>query len=170
MKKITIFAFIGFVFVAGIVFAPKTHAAEVAVSGQEISAADAKILEQTLDILELVLKDVEARNAKNEFTPEKKVVVQASLSTIKGSLVGVDNLMKNYAVTNYPGSGSLSVESGDQQPAVVPVVNEKEISKKGALASLWATVWPGKLIGIVLLLAAASLIIFSSRKKKQLAT
>lgn len=169
MKKITIFAFIGLIFIGGIVFVPQAKA-EVTASSYEISPAEAKILKQTLDVLGLVLKDIEARVSKGEFSSEKKVVVQASLSNIKGSLVGVDNLVKNYAVTNYPGSGSLSVESGNQQPVVVSQTEDEETSKKSALASLWATVWPGKLVGIVLLFSAAVLIIVSSKKKRQLAT
>lgn len=172
MKKITIFAFIGFVFVAGMLFSSRAHAAEPAVvAGQEISAADAKILKQALDILGLVLKDVEARVSNNEFSYERRVILDKSLSAIEGSLAGVNYLVKNYAVVNYPGSGSLYVEDGSQDSVSVsesaPVV---EVSEKTGLASLWATIWPGKLIGMILLLTAAWIAILNFRKREQIAT
>lgn len=172
MKKITIFAFIGFVFVAGMFFSSKAHASEVTLSGaQTISAEEARILKQALDILEVVLKDVEAKVSKNELSSEKKVVVDKSLSAIEGSLVHVDYLVKNYAGENYPGSGSLYVEEKEQSPIVVSEsVSEEESLKEKGLASLWATIWPNKLVGIILLLAAVWILIANFKKKKQLAT
>ncbi len=174
MKKITIFAFIGFVFVAGMFFVSKAQAAEaVPASGQQISAEEAKILKQTLDVLEIVLKDIESRVVKNELTLEKKVLVNESLSTIEGSLVRVDYIVKNYAGGNYPGMGSLYAESDETESGSTTssgLAGETKEIPKGALASLWATVWPGKVVGAILLLAAAAVLIFGFKKKEQQTT
>lgn len=173
MKKITIFAFIGFVFVAGMFFSSRAQAAEVTTSsGQQISAEEARILKQTLDVLEIVLKNVESKVAKNELTSEKKVLLNESLSTIEGSLVRVDYIVKNYAGGNYPGTGSLYAESDSQKDsqkeAVAPT--DEQASSRSGLASLWATIWPWKLIGIILLAAALFILVLSLRGKKEQAT
>jgi hypothetical protein len=173
MKKITIFAFIGFVFVAGMFFSSKAQAAEAAApSGQQISAEEAKILKQTLDVLEIVLKNVESKVKENGFTPEKKILVNESLTTIEGSLVRVDYMVKNYAGDNYPGSGSLYAESGSQKDSQkeADAFAKQQNSPKSGLASLWATIWPWKLIGVILLAAAVFILGLNFRGKKEQAT
>ncbi len=177
MKKITIFAFIGLVFIGGVVFVPQAKA-EVVGSGSEISPAEAKILKQTLDVIGLVLKDIEAKIARNELSGEKKIVISKALSSLGSSLSAVNLYMAggNGSAGNYPGTGSLYSQEANNISVSEEALgsgNQTESdnqAKKGALASLWATVWPRKLIGIVLLLAAVALAVFGSRKEKQLTT
>ena len=173
MKKLIIFAFVGFVFVTGFALIPSAHAAETVVQNAEISPADAKILKQALDVLGLVLKDIEGRTIRNEFSVERKVVIQESLAVVESRLVGINGLVKNYGVAiNYPGLGSLYAEGANQVVDETVKKNDstEPIYSKSGLASLWATVWPGKFIVVVLMLAAAAAIAFNFRKKKEIVT
>jgi len=173
MKKITIFAFIGLIFIGGVVFIPQAKA-EVSASSHEISPAEAKILKQTLDVLGLVLKDIEAKIAKNELSGEKKILVSRSLSSLGSSLAAVNVYMSgNGLAGNYPGTGSLYSQGSDNVSVSGDVAGsdgqekDNDKAKKGALASLWATLWPRKFFGIILGLAFLFVVAISFKGKEQ---
>lgn len=173
MKKITIFAFIGLIFIGGVVFIPQAKAETVA-PGSEISPAEAKILKQALDVLGLVLKDVEAKIAKNEFSREKKVVISKSLSSLGSSLVAVNVSMGGSGFAgNYPGTGSLysqgadNVSVSEETLGVTDQNEKKDEDKKSGLASLWAILWPRKFFGIILGLVFLFVVAISFKGKEQ---